>query len=215
MALGLNLSSASSDDIIPIIKYDARGGRISRRDYNGGDVETHDITNNFKAVFDFENLEVGSIDFSTGGAPSFVMARYGSPIPQAPNGDHKPGARLLVKLVGESGNDVRELASTAKAFLKGLDVLHNAYLTGVKENPGKLPLVEMQGVTQLSTGSGDRKSTNYMPNFVITKWGARPADLVYTPRGGQPEQSASSSSPPSTGSTKVSAPPAADDDDFG
>lgn len=216
MALGLSFGGGGDDgEIIPIIKYDARAGRISRRDRIGNDYESVDITNNFKAVFDFENVEVGFICFPTGAAPDFKMVPLGETMPQRPSENHKQGVRLLIKLHADCGGDVRELSSNAKSFLGSMDTLHNAYVAGAAANPGKLPVVALKGVTSVVTNGGGNKATNYAPNWEIVGWSSRPADLVAKPRGGStPAASAKTGGPPSTGSTKAAA-PAADDDDFG
>ena len=220
MALGFNFESADSADIIPIIKFDAKAGRMFRRDRVNGENDQVDITRSFKAIFDFDNIETGTINFNTGSAPDFAVARIGEPIPQAPTSDHRPGARILVKLSKENGGDVRELASTAKAFLRGLNALHDDYLAGAASNKGKLPVVELVDTTPITSGEGARKSTNYSPVFKISSWVDRPADLVYIPKS-RSASSPAAGSPPSTGGTKVSAPsddyvPGFDDDaDFG
>ena len=75
MALGFNLESNSGGgNFLPICKFDARSGRMFRRDRDNGENVDVDITKTFKAVIDFENLEVGFINFNTGGAPHFAMA---------------------------------------------------------------------------------------------------------------------------------------------
>jgi hypothetical protein len=220
MALGLNFESADSGDIIPIIKFDAKAGRMFRRDRVNGENDQVDITRSFKAIFDFDNIETGTINFNTGSAPDFAVARIGDQVPPPPSPDHRPGARILVKLSKENGGDVRELASTAKAFLRGLNALHDEYLAGAASNKGKLPVVELVDTTPITSGEGARKSTNYSPIFKIASWVDRPADLVYIPKS-RSTASPSAGSPPSTGGTKVSAPsddyiPGFDDDaDFG
>jgi len=208
-------TSSDGGDYLPIIKFNAQSGRVTRRDYAGsaGEYNQTDITKNFKAVFDFENIEVGTIDFGTGGAPSFSVVKLGQPVPAAPTANHKPGFRVLVFLAKECGGDLREFASTAKACLKGLDQLHTAYTAGVKENPGKLPIVVLEDTVAIVTGEGAKKSTAYSPVFTIQRWVDRPAGLTYTPRS-------QSDSKPQASSTSVSASPAtqnsvADDDGFG
>lgn len=217
MALGFNFSSGGGNmaDIIPIVKYDARAGRMMRRDRVNGEYDSVDITRNFKAVMDLENIETGTINFNTGGAPDFAVARLGTQPPAPPSADHKPGVRMLVKLGKDCGGDIRELASTARVFLRGLDDLHTAYVEGAKANPGKLPVVSLKDTVAITTGEGARKSTNYAPVFEITGWVARPTDLVYTPkaRSAAPATGGSTAAP-STGSTPVAA-PAASEDDFG
>ena len=218
MALGFSFGGGDGGEIIPIVKYDARAGRISRRDRVNGEYETVDITNNFKAVFDFENIEVGFINFDTGSAPDFQMVPLGNIMPQRPSDKHRQGVRMLMKLHADCGGDVREMASTAISFLGSIDSLHNAYIKGAEENSGKLPVVVLKGVSTIVSTGGGQKSTNYAPNWEIIGWASRPSDLVAKPRGGSaPAAAAPSGGPPSTGSTKVSAPApvAADDDDFG
>ncbi len=229
MALGFNYSSGEgSGEIMAIVKYDARSGRMSRRDYENNENTLVDITRSFKAVFDLENIEVGTINFSTGGAPSFAVGRYGGAIPAVPDALHKPGFRIVIKLGKDCGGDIREFASTAKACMRGVDDLHTAYMEGVKANPGKLPVVILKDTVPVTTGEGQKKSTNYSPIFEIVSWVARPADLVFSPKAplaaqAQAAAPVQSNSPPSTGSTRVAPPPAAapaasthdDSEDFG
>ena len=73
-------TSAGGGDFTPVCKYDARSGRLFRIDRvntgNGFQSEPVDITSIFKAVVDFENMQVGWIDFPTGSAPSFVLVPF-------------------------------------------------------------------------------------------------------------------------------------------
>lgn len=222
MALGISFGGSASGTFMPIVKYDARAGRVFRVDREDGISTPVDITRNFKAVFDFENIEVGWINFSTGSAPDFQMVPHGSPLPEKPSDGHRQGVRLLIKLGVESGGDFREIAGTAAAFLGGIDALHDEYLSGVQDNPGKLPVVVLEDTVAIESGSGAKKSTNYQPKFSIAAWVPRPKGLGPNPRGGAsaPAQPAAKSAPPATGSTRA-APPAAkapapaDDEDFG
>jgi hypothetical protein len=211
-----NVGSGGGGDFLPIVKYDARAGRISRVDRENGESIPTDITNNFKAVFDFENVEVGFIKFAAGMAPDFRLSRFydRKPVPD-PKGDYKPGVRFVIKLAKECGGDIREIASNAGAFLDAAKKLHVEYEAGVKENAGKLPVIALDGVNAKTSGEGQKKSTNYVPVFKIVSWVKRPDDLVYVARGSSVASSQEeTSSPPSTGSTKVAA-PAGGDDDFG
>ncbi len=210
MALGLNYSSGGGD-FLPILKYDARAGRFFRVDRADGVSTPVDVTRNLKMVVDFENLEIGWIHFAAGAAPSFTMAPFGAPLPAKPSPDHKQGLRVCVKLSAECGGDVRELASAAGAFLRGMDDLHTAYEAGKTANPGKLPVVVLSDTLPLESGAGAKKSTNYQPVFAIAAWVARPKDLGPNPRSNgeaPPAAPAPAARPPATGSTQV-APPAA------
>jgi hypothetical protein len=232
MALGLNYNTGGGDngDIVPFVKYDARAGRFFRNDrteqngaYNNNAV---DITSNFKAVMDFENLEVGFLLFAAGSAPAFMLVKLGGPMPHKPaDGKWKQGVRVMMKLHASCGGDVRETSSNAAAFLKGIDELHTLYEAGKAVNPGKLPIVILKTTIPVTSGSGDKKSTNYPPVFEITGWAPRPNDLVHVAKskGGVAQTASPSTVPaaaPSTGSTQVSAPAAkhletAGADDFG
>lgn len=209
-------NGAGGADFLPIVKYDARSGRMARIDREGGENHSHDISRTFKAVFDFENLEGGYIRFAAGLAPDFKIARLADGNPVANPGDgYKKGVRIIVKLAKDCGGDVRELASNAKAFVKAAKKLYGEYLEGVKKNAGKLPVVAMNDSYAETSGEGATRSTNYVPVFEITGWVNRPDDLVYTARSSSASSSESftaPASPPSTGSTRVSAPSA---DDFG
>ena len=230
MAL-LNLPDPiETGDIVPVVKYDARAGRTFRVDRVDGANVSEDITAGFKAVFDFENAEVGFINFNTGSAPDFCMVPFGAPMPPCPSQLHKPGVRLLVKLAKQCGGDVREFAFTSRACINGINGLHTEYEAQKAANPGKLPVVTIATTVAVTSGSGAQKSTNYQPHFRIDGWAPRPVDLVAHPRGlgvhtpGASAPPPGALTPPSTGSTRVgppitaSAAPAAPppvEDDFG
>lgn len=219
MALGLKTESTGGD-FLPILKFDARAGRFFRRDRQNMENVEVDITKSFKAVIDMENIEVGYVNFATGGAPDFVLVPLGDPMPQKPSDGHKQGFRIVVKLGNDCGGDIREFCSCAKVVIKGIDQLHEDYVAGEKENPGKLPIVVLKDTIPVTT-EGRQKSTNYQPVFEISGWVPRPKDLTVQPRS-HPIASPSTApaSAPSTGSTQV-APPApkaaamADSEDFG
>jgi hypothetical protein len=214
MALGLNYNSGSGGgDIIPFVKYDARAGRFFRNDRteNNGAYSNNpvDITGAFKAVVDLENIEVGFMKFGTGAAPEFLLTRLGNPMPQKPAGEFKQGARIMMKLAPSCGGDVRECASNAASFLKGIDDLHTEYLAQKAANAGKLPIVVLKTTMPITSGQGARKSTNYQPVFEITGWAPRPVDLVHVAKGSNVQQTAAPSTAPtapSTGSTPVGPP---------
>ena len=212
MALGLNFGSGSGgEDIIPFVKFDARAGRMFRRDRSqdssGNFVSSdEDITSSFRAVFDLENIEVGYAKFDVGAAPEFVLVRLGSPMPPKPADPvFKQGVRLMMKLHASCGGDAREIAGNSSAFLKGIDELHTAYEAGKAANPGKLPIVVLKSTTPITSGSGAKKSTNYQPVFEITGWAPRPADLVHVSKH-DGQQVAAPPTAPSTGSTQVPPP---------
>lgn len=228
MALGFNYSSGSGDsgDIVPFVKYDARAGRFFRNDrseQNGAYSNTPvDITSNFKAVMDLENLEVGYLLFAAGAAPQSLLVKLGDPMPHKPaDAKWKQGVRVMMKLHASCGGDIRETSSNAAAFLKGFDDLHSLYESTKVANANKLPIVVLKTTVPITSGSGDKRSTNYQPVFEIAGWAARPIDLVHVSKATRQVESPSvqsTSSPPTTGSTQVAPPKGAmatADDDFG
>ena len=217
MALGLSYGGNGGGDFLPIVKYDARAGRIFRVDREDGVSTPTDITKNFKAIFDFENVQIGWMKFVAGAAPDFVLVNHREPLPERPSEDHRQGVRLVMKLHESCGGDVREITGNAAAFLRGIDALHNDYEKDAAKNPGKLPVVVLEDTVSVESGSGVKKSTNYSPVFKITGWAPRPASMAKVAGS---DEGRARSAPPSTGSTKVEspkskAPAMADDDDFG
>ncbi|PSO16784.1 hypothetical protein C7G41_36270 [Bradyrhizobium sp. MOS002] len=213
---------------MPIVKYDARAGRFYRLDRvdtgNGFESKPVDITANFKAILDLENVETGWFDFLPGSPPDFKLVPIGKELPDKPSAKHKNGIRLMLKLSKDCAGGsplVRELAGTSKAFLSGIEALYLDYLQKKPANPGKLPVVELEKVTPIKTGSGAKSSTNFQPTLRIVSWASR-GDLTFVPKGTSPNSPApqpppQGPTPPSTGSTRAEPPPQEEgmDADFG
>jgi hypothetical protein len=188
MALGFNYSTGGEgSEIVPYVKYDARAGRLFRNDraehdgvYSNSAI---DITGNFKAVMDLENIEVGYILFAANNAPAYMLVKLGQDLPERPvDAKWKQGVRVMMKLDASCGGDIREISSNSQAFLKGFDDLHTQYEVEKIKNHGKLPVVILRMTEPLTTGAGDKKSTNYKPVFEIVGWVARPVNLVHVPK---------------------------------
>ena len=91
----------------------------------------------------------------------------------------------MLKLSKECGGDkpIREIAGNSKAFLSGVEAVYTQYLAEKAKNPGKLPVLTVEKITPVKTGSGARSSTNYHPQFKISGWAPR-GDLVFVPKAG-------------------------------
>jgi len=182
---GFSTEPSAGGDFTPILKYDARAGRVFRVDRvqstDGFTNDPVDITATFKAVFDFENIEVGWIDFPVGSAPSFSLVPMGQQLPARPSAKHKNGIRMLVKLSKGCGGDkpVREIAGTSKAFLGGVEQAYAEYAREKTKYPGQLPVLSLVSTTPIVSGNGATKSTNYRPTFRIDGWAKRPDDLIH------------------------------------
>lgn len=150
MALGLP-SGGGGEQRTPVIKYDGRAGRLFRVDreqINGAwSTNNVEVTPVFQAVMDLERIELGWLHFPTGAAPSIAVAPFGQPMPAKPSDQHRAGFRVEMLLGKAAGGDVREMAANAQVAIKGMDELHDAYLKGVKDNAGKLPVVKLAGTT--------------------------------------------------------------------
>ena len=223
---GFSTEASAGGDFLPILQYDARAGRFFRRDRvdtgNGFASEQVDITQGIKFIADFENVEVGWIVFTPGQAPDFRLVPIGYQLPDRPSPNHKNGLRFMLKLSPSCGGDkpIREIAGTSKAFLSGIEAVYTTYLAQKAANPGKLPVLVVDKITPVKTGSGAQSSTNYHPVFKISGWSER-KDLVFVPKSVTPSQAsqdlAATATAPSTGSTRAEAPAAATEmaDDFG
>jgi hypothetical protein len=217
---GFSTEPSAGGDFLPILKYDARAGRFFRIDRidtgNGFDQNPVDITGSFKALVDFDNVEVGWINFQAGAAPDWSLVPMGSKLPDKPSTVHKNGLRFMLKLAKDIAGDkpIREVAGTSKAFLSGIEAVYLQYQAGKAANPGKLPVLALEKTVPIKTGSGEKTSTNYCPVFKIIAWGAR-GDLVFVPKAGA-AGSTGNGAAPITGAQRA-APPAqtVTADDFG
>jgi hypothetical protein len=220
---GFSTEPSAGGDFMPIVKYDARAGRLFRMDRvdtgNGFTTDAVDITASFKAIVDFENVEVGWIDFPAGAAPNFSLVTMGSQLPDRPSPRHKNGVRFILKLAKDCGGakPIREIAGTSKAFLSGVEAVFNTYQAEKAANAGKLPVIVLEKTTPIKSGSGEKQSTNYQPTFRISGWAPR-GDLVFQAKGTTAATTQSTQTAPGTGSTRVEPPKQtqmADADDFG
>ena len=185
---GFPETASGNGEIIPVVKYNAKAGRFFRIDrtqdtegnYSNNEV---DITQTIKFVADLENIEVGNILFVPGIAPDFQLVRMGEAVPPPPTENHKYGVRIMVRLSNDCGGDepVREIAGTSKAWLSAIEHIYPQYLAEKDKNPGKLPVLTVEKIAPVKSGSGARTSTNYHPTFRISGWAPR-KDLVFVPK---------------------------------
>ena len=114
---------------------------------------------------------------------------------------HKTGFRVLMLLGKNCGGDVREMAANAASSIGGMDALHDAYLAGVKANPGSLPVVKLGGTKAITSKGKAASSTNYEPIWEIIAWVTRPEKLspealAALKTGGEAAQANPTDSPP-------------------
>jgi hypothetical protein len=214
---GSDASEGGAGGFTARVEYNAKAGRFYRveRVEVGGSYESQKMEirdNEFSAVFDLENIEVGWAYFAAGSAPSIHLAKLGGAIPARPNADHKQAFRIrlaLSKSCAGTGEQLRELMSSANGVRGAMDKLHDDFVAGSALNPGKLPAVKVKAVIPVTNKHG----TNYTPEFEIVAWVDRPAALADAPAAAPVTRAAT---PPATGSTAPAAQPvSADADDFG
>ncbi|MDE2705413.1 MAG: hypothetical protein F4Z57_10185 [Gemmatimonadetes bacterium] len=184
--MALPLNTEASGDFLPIIKYDARAGRLLRvdrsphADGSGWGKQEIDISTGVSFLADMAHIEVGWISFQTG-VPDFSMIRIdqlatGGSFPEKPSPDHRQGFRITVQLAQPPG-DVRQFSHTAKCVVRAFDALHTAYVEGLEQADNKtlVPRVTLAGTTPVKTYAPHGTTTNYAPQFEITDWTPRPA----------------------------------------
>jgi hypothetical protein len=174
MALG----KRRGGNFLPVIKFDARVGTFYLQDRvfvdGSWQNEQRDITSEFQAAFDLENLQRGWIRFPRGAPPEVTLMPAGEDPGDPPSDEHKEGIRLVLKMAKGLGGDVRELMSTAIGLWSAVDALHDRYLAAAFEHPGELPVVTLDDVRGKKTAAG----TTFVPIFKIVDWIPRPPDLA-------------------------------------
>ena len=183
LGLQTQMSDGTGGDFMPLMIYQAKAGRLYRRDRIGGAAGFENIDTELPAgtrfVWDFGAIQVGWAFFAPGQAPSWAMVPLGQPMPAAPSKDHRQGFRAF--LYGTFGSSearhIREFATTAKTVLGSVDELHSAFEAAPEAATGKVPVVEYAGADPIKTTNAHGVQTNFRPRFTIVQWIDRPADL--------------------------------------
>jgi len=180
-------AETTGTDIVPIVKYDARAGRLFRMDRvntgNGFATDPVVITGTFKGLCDFENIEVGWFNFTPGVAPSIIVVKRGAMLPPKPSEQHKYGLQFMLKLAKECGGEepIRKISGTSKAFRNAFEHIVGVWDSEHKAQGAKLPVLMFDGQPMPVTTGGVHQSTNYHPRFKIVGWAPR-GDLAYVPQ---------------------------------
>ena len=174
---------SSNTDFLPIIKYDARAGKMFRIDkiLVGDEWRKQppvEVTTGLRFVADLRNYEEGYIGFPAN-MPDFRLVRDGEPFPPKPldlDAEGKPvykeGFRILI-LLADGG--MRHFSHTAKCVIQAFNDLYDTY----KETPefadaNVCPVVALSSTVTISSG----RSTNYAPVFGIEKYVPRPTEFT-------------------------------------
>jgi hypothetical protein len=162
--------------ILPKLKIGGNTGLICLADrvFENGEwqtVGTNIEPEDFRAIFDLQNAEIGWIDFPRGGPPDMKLVPVGQDLGEAPSKKHKQGVRIIALMSGETGP--REFLSTASGVWNGLSDLHDLYLSMAAANPGKVPVVGIEDMREETTTKG----SSFEPVFSILKFVDRPGCL--------------------------------------
>ena len=174
MALGF--AKTTGDSFLPSFRFNAVSGDAvvagSTKDADGSTWNKfeNEITFPVKFIFDFENLEVGWLHFAATG-PSFALVKLGERMPEKPSLDHKQGFRIHMY---NKEHGLVTFANSSKTVAEPMDALHDAYLQGIKDNTGKVPVVEIKGVKKVSIKTKEGAKNYKHPDWSIVGWVARP-----------------------------------------
>lgn len=180
MALGFTeTTSSGGGDFLPIMKFSAKDGSFVRQDRHQGadghwEKSETEMELPFKVVMDMDAIEVGFIAFTQTG-PDFRFVQVGEPLPVKPSDEHKEGfrVRMFNKEIG-----LREMSSSSKIVRNQMNDLHDAYLAGKADNPGKVPVIEITGSDRIQIETKAQGTQTFRsPKWSIAGWVDRPAGL--------------------------------------
>lgn len=198
MALGFTETTSGGGDFLPIVKYSAKDGSFVRQDRHQAPDGTWEKSETemetpIKVVMDIDAIEVGYIAFTTSG-PDFRMVQVGEPMPQQPTPDHKEGFRIRLynKEIG-----LREMSSSSKIVRNQMNDLHDAFLAGKADNPGKLPIVEITGSDRIQIETKAQGTQTFRsPKWSISGWIERPEGMTQGASVTLAEPAQAASAPP-------------------
>ena len=198
MALGFTETTSGGGDFLPIVKYSAKDGSFVRQDRHQAPDGTWEKSETemetpIKVVMDIDAIEVGYIAFTTSG-PDFRMVQVGEPMPQQPTPDHKEGFRIRLynKEIG-----LREMSSSSKIVRNQMNDLHDAFLAGKADNPGKLPVVEITGSDRIQIETKAQGTQTFRsPKWSISGWIERPEGMTQGASVTLAEPAQAASAPP-------------------
>lgn len=145
-------------DFLPITNFHGKDGYWQRRE-NGAMVAMDE----WAAIVDFANIEVGWINFSDG-APVFLLTRYGEPPvpdpePGVPHRDRKFNQGFKATVVLPDGLGPHEFSSNAKGTCGEVYKMLLQYGSSEEAKAGKLPVVKCVGIEKRKSG----KHSNPVP----------------------------------------------------
>lgn len=178
LAMFLDESTSGGSRFLPIVKFDAKLGEfiaVNKEPQSDGtwDKTEEEIKFPVKAVADFDNLRCGWVMYK----PKFnaVFARAEEKMPPKPSNEHKQtiSLQLFFKDLG-----LREFSPGSRTVMRVIDKLHTVYLAEKDANPGKMPVVEFQGVETVKVKTPEGELKFKAPTCKIIGWTLPPEAFV-------------------------------------
>lgn len=177
MALGLDLEEKKGGNFLPVLKFDAKSGDFMVLNREPGtepgtwEKSEIELKTPFKAVIDFDKMEKGWLCFKPG-AVNLTMVGLNDRMPDKPSEDHKIGIRFKIFL---KEHGLREFANTSKNVLRAVNSLHDEFVKQVRDNPGKMPVVEVSGVETVKIQTKENGELRFkVPKWKIAAWADPP-----------------------------------------
>jgi hypothetical protein len=182
MGLGFNTESSNGGGkFLPVVKFDAKSGdmiAVNREPAGDGTWEKNEVEISLptKVVMDLAGIEIGWLTF----VPSYhaAMVKAGEKIPPKPSDDHKQAVRVRV-FFKEHG--LREFSPTSKTLLRAIDTLHDQFLEQHAANPGKMPVVTIEGTETIKVQTPQGELRFKAPKWSITGWVVPPEGMNDAP----------------------------------
>lgn len=166
----LNIEPRTGEDFMPFVKYDAKAGRW----FSKGDGEEISEVRDMTAIFDLDNIKLGWLLFTEGGAPDAKWDN-GS-ISAQPSPKHRRGFSVNLFSPQKLGG-LRELRSNANASIIAIkDLYEQQFENAPERQKGLVPVVTCETVIPVKAAKG----TNYQPVLKIVKWVPRPDAMPST-----------------------------------
>jgi len=175
MGLGINTEPSTGGKFLPVVKFDAKAGDmivVNREPAGDGtwDKAEVEVALPTKVVMDLANIEIGWITFT----PSYSahLVKVGERMPMKPSDEHKQAIRVKV-LFKDHG--LREFTPTSKTVLRAVDTLHDQFTEQAAANPGKMPVVNIEGTETVKIQTPQGELRFKVPKWSIAGWVDPPA----------------------------------------
>lgn len=176
MTLGFLSQGGSRDDLIPLMKWDAKGGDLSLVDRvqtasGEWEKEVRDVALPIKLAMDITNMQIGWVKFPENAPPEFKMVTLGDEPPAQPDNDFQKSFKVRV---GSKDTGLREFSSTSSTVRKAMDSILNQFIAQAGTNNHKIPVVEIKGSmpVNIKTRKGDLRFK--APDWNIVSWIDKP-----------------------------------------